>query len=50
MASAIPLIAWIHSDGGFGLLFGVLSGAGALIFLAVLFLPRSAEEVSTPAS
>lgn len=50
MASAIPLIAWIHSNWGFSLLFGVLSGGGALIFIAVLFLPGLAGKASAPSS
>ena len=50
MASAIPLIAWIHSNWGFSLLFGVLSAGGALIFIAVLFLPGLAGKASAPSS
>ena len=46
MASAVPLIAWIHQHGGFGRLFTVLSFAAACIFLAVLLLPVSRKKVS----
>ena len=41
MASAVPLIAWIHGTRGFTTLFRVLAVAAAAIFLAVLLLPRS---------
>jgi MFS family permease len=41
MASSVPLIAWLHTHGGFATLFLVLAGAAGLIFLAVLLLPRS---------
>lgn len=44
MASAVPLIAWIHRHWGFGRLFAVLSFAAACIFLAVLLLPASAKQ------
>ena len=37
----LPLIAWIHGSWGFGVLFALLSGLALLIFIAVLFLPRS---------
>jgi MFS family permease len=40
-ALTLPLIAWIHGSWGFGLLFALLSGLALLIFIAVLFLPRS---------
>jgi MFS family permease len=39
-ATAVPLIAWIHGAWGFATLFLVLSGAAALIFAAVMMLPR----------
>ena len=41
MAIVVPLIAWIHATWGFAMLFRVLAGAAALIFLAVLLLPKS---------
>ena len=45
MASAVPLIAWVHGSWGFSTLFGLLAAAASLIFLAVLLLPKSAEAV-----
>ncbi len=44
MASAVPLIAWVHGTRGFTALFGLLSVAASLIFLAILFLPSQVEE------
>jgi MFS family permease len=38
-STAIPLIAWIHSTWGFHVLFLVISGLAACIFLAVLSYP-----------
>jgi MFS family permease len=43
MASAVPLIAWIHGRWGFNALFGLLAVAAFAIFCAVLFLPRAAS-------
>ena len=43
MASAVPLIAWIHGAWGFSTLFGLLAVAALLIFVAVLLLPKSGE-------
>lgn len=40
MASAVPLIAWLHAHWGFSALFGVMSAAACFIFAAVLALPR----------
>ena len=40
-ASAVPLIAWIHGSWGFGVLFGLLAVSAFLIFVAVLFLPKT---------
>jgi MFS family permease len=45
MASAVPLIAWVHGTWGFSTLFGLLAAAASLIFLAVMLLPKSAEAV-----
>ena len=45
MASAVPLIAWVHGSWGFSKLFGLLAAAASLIFLAVMLLPKSAEAV-----
>ncbi len=41
-ATAIPIIAWIHATRGFGALFEMLSVAAAVIFVAVMLLPRTA--------
>jgi MFS family permease len=43
MASAVPLIGWLHANGGFARLFSVLSIAAALIFCATLLLPGSSQ-------
>lgn len=43
MASAVPLIAWVHGAWGFSTLFGLLAVAALLIFVAVLLLPKSGE-------
>ncbi len=40
MASAVPLIAWIHGTWGFSALFGVMAVAAMLIFAATLLLPE----------
>jgi len=42
-ALTVPLLAWIHGSWGFGVLFALLSGLALLIFVAVLFLPRSQQ-------
>ena len=44
-AAAVPLIAWIHTRGGFSTLFLVLSAAAAAIFIAVLMLPQSRHTI-----
>ncbi len=38
-ATAVPIIAWIHSTWGFDTLFSVLAVAALIIFVATLFLP-----------
>ena len=43
MASAVPLIGWLHANGGFARLFNVLTVAAALIFCATLLLPASSQ-------
>lgn len=43
MAATLPLVAWIHGQWGFNVLFVVLSGAAMLIFLATLYLPTNTE-------
>ncbi len=50
MASAVPLIAWVHGTRGFTALFGLLSAAASLIFLAILFLPEQVEEPQSQAA
>lgn len=42
MATAVPLIAWLHGTWGFSVLFRLLAAAAFAIFLAVLLLPRVA--------
>lgn len=49
MASAVPLIAWLHANWGFGTLFVVLAVAAAVIFTVVLMLPRSAATTAASA-
>ncbi len=44
LAAALPLIAYIHGAYGFDTLFRVLSGAAAVIFLAVMLLPNQIPE------
>ena len=39
-STAVPLIAWIHSDWGFSTLFIVLAVAAAFILACVLMLPK----------
>ncbi len=39
-ATVVPLIAWVHHNWGFDVLFYILAGAAILIFLAVATLPR----------
>ena len=43
MASAVPLIGWIHANWGFSRLFTVLAFAALLIFSATLLLPQSSR-------
>lgn len=40
-ATAVPLIAWFHGTWGFSVMFLVISGVAACIFVAVLMLPRT---------
>ena len=44
-ATALPIIAWLHSGWGFGALFAVLAVAASCILAAVLCLPRTGEVV-----
>ncbi len=39
MASAVPLIGWVHHNWGFERLFQILAAAAAAIFVATLLLP-----------
>lgn len=41
MASAVPLIGWVHGNWGFERLFVILAVSAMFIFAATLFLPRS---------
>ena len=50
MASALPLIAWIHASRGFGALFAVLAAAAGGIFAAVMLLPRTGAVASRPST
>lgn len=44
LAAALPLIAYIHANHGFDMLFRVLAIAAAVIFAAVTLLPRQIPE------
>ena len=48
MASSVPLIAWLHANWGFSALFTVLSSTAALIFIAVMLLPRIEAVLGMP--
>jgi hypothetical protein len=41
MASAVPMIGWIHANWGFSRLFSVLAFAALMIFAATLLLPKA---------
>lgn len=43
MASAVPMIGWVHGTWGFERLFQILALAAAAIFAATLLLPRAAH-------
>ncbi|MPY73652.1 MAG: MFS transporter [Alphaproteobacteria bacterium] len=49
-ATAVPIIAGVHSSWGFSALFLVMAGAATLIFFAVLLLPRTAAVTGRPAA
>jgi len=52
LASALPLIAWVHKTWGFDMLFYLLSGAAAVILVAAALLPAklpTPEPVAAPA-
>lgn len=44
-ATAVPLIAWIHRDGGFDVLFFVLAVCAAAVFAIALVLPSKGSVV-----
>ena len=48
MASALPLIAWIHGAWGFDVLFRMLGVAAFAIFLAALLLPGREKVLHAP--
>jgi len=50
MASAVPMIGWLHANGGFARLFSVLAVAAGLIFCATLLLPGAREMAMRRAS
>jgi MFS family permease len=41
MASAVPMIGWIHANWGFARLFSVLAFAALMIFAVTLLLPKA---------
>lgn len=43
MATAVPLIAWIHHNWGFSMLFSLLSAAATLIYIATFYLPKEKQ-------
>ncbi|MGI9395798.1 MAG: MFS transporter [Boseongicola sp.] len=45
-ASVVPLIAWVHHNWGFDVLFIILAGSAAAILLAVSLLPENLPEPS----
>ena len=45
MASAVPMIGWIHASWGFSRLFSVLAFAALLIFAATLLLPKASQSL-----
>ena len=49
MASAVPLIGWVHGNWGFERLFQILAVAALAIFAATLFLPRAERPVPVSA-
>lgn len=49
MASAVPLIGWVHSNWGFDRLFQILAFAAAAIFVATLLLPTAESRLRATA-
>lgn len=41
MASAVPILAWLHANWGFDVLFGTLATFACVTLLSVLLLPRT---------
>jgi len=50
MASALPMIAWVHGAWGFEVLFGVLTVAALAIFTAALLLPGKEQVLRSPSA
>lgn len=49
LAVTLPLIGFVHTNWGFPVLFGILAGAAAVIFLACVALPRELPVAPAPA-
>ena len=49
MASAVPMIGWVHGTWGFDRLFQILAFAAATIFCATLLLPASESRLHSQA-
>jgi len=49
MASAVPMIGWVHGNWGFDRLFQILAFAAASIFIATLSLPASQSRLQPEA-
>ncbi len=45
MALSIPLIAWIHGQWGFKILFTCLAASAFMIFVATLFIPKNSKDL-----
>lgn len=50
MASTLPVIAGIHANWGFGMLFVVMAVAASATFAAVLMLPKTGVTVAQPSA
>jgi MFS family permease len=50
MASAVPMIAWVHGNWGFGRLFEILAIAAMAIFAATFLLPDSSISLQSKTS
>lgn len=46
LAAALPLIAWVHHNWGFDVLFGILSVSAAIVFAIASLLPSRIPEAS----